>query len=438
MSLEITLIRVMRTRDSFSKLYRGVRQEVLEDMTRIVLRNFDRYYREFPDVKEIEFDPFWSWWKQTVMPGANTTVLDNFAAVLRPMEEPVPEAIRGGIMDRLVAAGAAYDMAKALQRFEDGDEIDLLSETRAIMEKFELDIERKVKTPWVQADIDDLLGELAEHKGLHWRLDCLNASLRPLMAGDFMIVAARPDVGKTTFFTDQLTHMSAQVDDLHPGEDRTILWFNNEGLGKRIVTRLYQSALDEPISGLKKRQQAGTLKADYAKAVGRADILRVMDIHDFWNHEVEDVIRANRPALIVFDMIDNIRFGGDINNNGQRTDQLLEAMYQWARILSVKHDCPVLATSQVSADGEGMQYPLLGMLKDSKTGKQGAADVILTIGYQAQFENARFLGTTKNKMAREGGPKNPKAEVVFDGLRGRYRDLVNPLPFQPTEAPEPE
>jgi len=86
----------------------------------------------------------------------------------------------------------------------------------------------------------------------------------------------------------------------------------------------------------------------------------------------------------------------------------------------VKHDCPVLAASQISADGENLAYPTLAMLKDSKTGKQGAADFILTIGAIDDFPNSRYLGLTKNKLAREGGPKNPKAEVIFDGTRGRY------------------
>jgi replicative DNA helicase len=60
------------------------------------------------------------------------------------------------------------------------------------------------------------------------------------------------------------------------------------------------------------------------------------------------------------------------------------------------------------------------MLKDSKTGKQGAADFILTIGYNQDFPSSRYLGLTKNKLAREGGTMVLKAEVVFDGQRGRY------------------
>jgi replicative DNA helicase len=120
--------------------------------------------------------------------------------------------------------------------------------------------------------------------------------------------------------------------------------------------------------------------------------------------------------------VDNIRFSGGTVNGGERTDQLLEEMYKWARNRGVKYDCGVMATSQISADGDGMPYPTLPMLKDSKTGKQGAADVIITIGASndATLEYIRFIGTTKNKLRRTGAPSSPRAEMVMDGARGRY------------------
>jgi len=120
-------------------------------------------------------------------------------------------------------------------------------------------------------------------------------------------------------------------------------------------------------------------------------------------------------------MVDNIKFGGSALNGGQRTDQILEAQYQWARMMAVKHDTPVIATSQISADGDGLQYPTLPMLKDSKTGKQGAADAIITLGAvnDPAYSGSRFIGTTKNKLRRQGAPASPQCEVVFDGERAR-------------------
>jgi hypothetical protein len=112
-------------------------------------------------------------------------------------------------------------------------------------------------------------------------------------------------------------------------------------------------------------------------------------------------------------------------NGGQRTDQVLEGMYQWARELAVRYKLIALATSQISAEGDGLAYPTLGMLKDSKTGKQGAVDFIITLGKKNEimYENIRFIGLTKNKLHVEGQKRSPHAEVVFAATEGRFYSL---------------
>ena len=395
---------------------------MLDIKTQTILDDYGKFFREFPDITAVDEEPFWLWFKSFGHPGLKPETLDYYREIIKNIQVPVPPELEDGLMARLVAADTASKLASLLEKWNEGEEIDLGSALRSTVEQFELDTNRKVKTPWVQDDIGDLLQDDADDKGFHWRNPDLAMSMRPLRPGDFGIIAARPDVGKTTFCTDELTNFAAQLTELYPDEHRPICWFNNEGPGKRIISRLYQSALSSTISELVTRHQSGTIHRDYENAIkGPQQSIRVFDIHDFWNHEVEDIIRQMNPSLVLFDMVDNIRFGGTVNNNGQRSDQLLEAMYQWARVIGVKHDCVVLATSQVSGDGENQCYPTLGMLKDSKTGKQGAADFILTIGYQSDFPSSRYLGLTKNKLAREGAPKSPKIETVFDGLRGRYR-----------------
>jgi len=248
--------------------------------------------------------------------------------------------------------------------------------------------------------------------------------MRPVRGGDFIIIAGRPDKGKTTFLTSELSYMAPQIFRMY-GEERPILWFNNEGPGKRIKQRYYQSLLGCTIPDMIEYLRDGTLKDRLIEAAGGGNpdaLLRILDVHEFRSHEIEQVLRRHPPGLIVGDMIDNIKFSGEVSNMGSRTDQLLEEMYKWGRNLAVRYDCPFFATSQISADGDGLPYPTLPMLKDSKTGKQGAADAIITLGAlnDPAMDGYRYIGMTKNKLHRSGARKDPRTEVIFDMEIARY------------------
>jgi replicative DNA helicase len=428
----VTLLRLLKYRRRYEKLIRAVPKHALDIRTATILDDFGKYFKEYETEDKACTDEFYTWFNL-----AHPTLKDEQRELYRNLFKQaavdVSEQIEAGLMDRLVAADAASKLTDALMKYSEGDEIDLHATTKSIVDQWDLDRNRKVRTPWIQDDINELLKDDEQDKGFHWRLDALNLVMRPLRWGDFGIVAARPDVGKTTLLASEVTYMASQLPNMFTKEEieangePVIAWFNNEGPGNRIVKRLYQAALNATNDELIALSKTGSLKDKYAKAIGgSATNIRVFDVHDFWNHEIEDILRTFNVVGIVFDMVDNVQFGGSANNNGQRTDQLLEAMYQWARVIGVKHQCWVIACSQVSADGENLCYPTLSMLKDSKTGKQGAADFILTVGYNPEYSTTRFLGLTKNKLHRTGAPKQLKAEAIFDGERSRYVDANSP------------
>jgi replicative DNA helicase len=429
MSLDITALRLLKYRERYDRLRRSVPKGALQPLSSELLDDFGVFFREFPDAKRVEHGPFLTWYRGFRHPNMKDESFGLYSAIIAKSMDDVSPELEAGLMERLVAADTAARVTSLLEKWNNGDELDLYKELRNNVERFEQQVDRKVKNPQVLDPIEDLLKAEENDTGLHWRLPCLNRHIKPLRGGDFVIVAARPDKGKTTFCASELTHMAAQLDVVYPGENRSVLWFNNEGPGKKIVMRNFQAALNATTEDLVKLSNEPASKGfekyktqvrqQYAAALGgRPGVLRVFDIHDMWNHEVEDIMKLHTPGVVLFDMVDNIKFGGETNNNGQRTDQLLEAMYQWARLMGVKHDCAVLATSQISAD------PTLPQLKDSKTGKQGAADVIITLGAlnDPVLENSRYIGTTKNKLVRTGKRGSPTQEVFFDSQRGRYKE----------------
>ncbi|WP_312883515.1 DnaB-like helicase C-terminal domain-containing protein [Paraburkholderia youngii] len=273
--------------------------------------------------------------------------------------------------------------------------------------------------------IEDMLADAANDKGFHWRLKVLNECLLPLWEGDFYIVAARVDSGKSTFFASELTHMAAQVDELYPGQDRCIVVFNNEGPGRKLRHRMFNAAIGVSNVELVELSKKGTVYQDYLDAIGGRDNIYIFDIHDYSMGQLEDIIKELDPAIVVYDMLDNVQADvGTATNGGTRTDQLLEWLYQRARVLAVKYNHAAIATSQLNGDADGEIFPKLSMLANSRTGKAGAADVVLMLGRSnnPDLQNTRFISTPKNKRRRDGAPQDPRREVSFKGATARFED----------------
>lgn len=421
--IDISLLQLMKHRKEYERLHRVVNQRTIDARTQAILKDFGKFFEQVPECTRIPATgDFLTYFTQVAHRNLGESDLAVYTNILKRVEHDVPENTRDLLLHRLLEADFATKLADALMMYEQEEEIDVPQVVQHLLEGWQGQTNRVLNVPEVAAD-EGLFDDDVNNTGYRWRWPCLNQHMRPLRGGDFIILAGRPDKGKTTAVADNVTYMASQVDELYPDEGRNIVWLNNEGPGKRILKRCVQSALGLPTSELVKLQEQGVLWDRYSEALGMDKTrLKVLDIHGFKAWQVEELLRQLNPALIVFDMIDNVNFDGLVINGGNRQDSILEGMYQWGRELGVKHDCPVIATSQVSGDGEGLPYPTLGMLKDSKTGKQGAADVILVVGANddAGMANTRFIGATKNKLALEGMAASPRREMQLDGACGRY------------------
>lgn len=422
MSANITVLQILKDRESFSRYDRMIPASIRDPVTDALLKTYGRYFDEHPDVHEIKFDPFRTMFFGFYFKNLPDDRKEVFTKVLEnALTRECPDQLREGFVQKLHEEDLAARVAQMLTKYNDGDEIKIGRELGALLEEMD-GLEKKAQVQFVRDDIADLLAD-DKIPGLTWHLTALNHFLRPLIPGDFGLGAGRPDTGKTTFFSNAATHWAPQLQKLTDIRDRhKIIWFNNEGPGKRIKPRLFQSALGLTIPECRELLQKGQLIDRYREAVIDTHRIEILDIHGWKSWDVEDVISTYKPVVCMFDMIDNIRFQG--GTAGTRTDQVLEAMYQEAREWMVKYDCIGLATSQISAEGDGMLYPGQSMLKDSKTGKQGALDFQIMIGksHDPNMELVRGIHVAKNKLNLPGKPVAPRFTVNFDGSRGRYTD----------------
>jgi replicative DNA helicase len=407
---------MMRTKTDFNKIVGAVDMSALETRTRKVIAAIKKYYVTYPKHGKIDFTIFIPFLQNVVLSGASKEDKLVYLNIAKNMTKNYPnESTRAGLMSSIQQVNLVQVVREVTESYIDGEEIDPALELTEALNTYNSAV-GALDMPEVEENIDALLEDDASDHGVHWRLQAINDAMRPLRGGDFGILAARPDQGKTSLCCSELTFMAPQLP-----KDTPVLWLNNEGPGYRITPRLFQAALNCTNADLIKLKEDGELYSRYIDALGGQHRIRIMDIHGKNTGQVEAIIAAVKPGIILYDMIDNIK--GFMT--AARTDLQLELMYQWGRDMSVKYDAIGLATSQISVEGVDIQYPGMSCLKDSKTGKQGACDFQLMMGSmetKPEYANTRWLGLPKNKLRRLAS-KPLQCPVIFDKDKARFREM---------------
>jgi len=418
--LDMVLLRILKNRKEFFQIHDRIPKEALDKTTVMIIEDFAAYFEKLPDATKIDVQYFLPFFRSRRGKDMSEEGIIEYERILPKLRTNVPEDERKAIMVQMLELRLSTDMAETLSKYEAGDIPNLHAELTRIENEFAVDAEIKV-TDFIKTPIEELMLEEGNEDGIKSRLTVLKEAMRGYRGGDFVIIAARPDRGKGTFIASETTYFAPQLPD-----DQNILILNNEGPGKRVVPRLYQAALGAPLSVMREYMDDKSLRRRYIEAVGRVDRIRVVDIHGFDTYAVENIVRQNNAGVVVYDMIDHIRGF----RNEARTDLVLEEMYKWARTLAVKYNHVGMATSQISNEGDGMLFPTLGMLKDSKTGKQGACDAMIMIGNSNDpgMQSIRGIGLPKNKLRREGFPGDPRAQVTFKPGIARFEDMAVGLP----------
>ena len=447
--MDTTLLQIMRDRKKYYQLKRMLNPKAVDANTMAILGAYDAFFRLDDTCENIPIsDGFQTWFFLSKGDKLGQEARAILTAIFKQAEKEPSEIAKKLIVKQILQADLAVKTTEIMDRYHASEDIDPAAELSRIYHEYSQAMEGTAKQFEFVALDEDLFTEDQNNEGLQPRWPCLQMYMRPWRGGDFIIFAARPDSGKTSAIADNITYMAPQVassnaaqfvqwtdagsPEVDKPKPRIILWLNNEGPGKRILKRVVQAAFGVPMSKIVEKQKKGTLWDEYEQIIGGDRLLiKVKDVHNWSASMVEELIKSTNPALVVYDMIDNILFNSTAGNGGTRTDQLLEAMYGWGRNMAVIYDHVGLATSQTSGDASEVCFPLMHMLKDSKTGKQGACDAIIMMGNKeedASQETVRWISTPKNKLTIEGMGKSPRAEISFDYATSRFHGSEIPKP----------
>ena len=406
-----TTLQLLKTRKNYDKLRGIINKQLFDTDVRRALGILDRYYKDY-DHDNVDPDIF-----LTEMALHNPDLDENqmkmYQGMAAIMQHEPDEASAKGILRSLRTIDFADKVEKVHEQYATGLDVDLHTEIRELLARFESDISRDERVDYCRESILDIIEE--EESGFHlpWFLPSLAGALPSCKTGDQYIFAARPGKGKTSFCARQAVHVASRTPD-----DRPVLWFNNESKAAKIKGTLYRAALGVDFKGIIK-MGADAAHARFTEVTGGQDRIKVFDIHGRDYRFLENLIIKWKPAVVIFDMLDNVHGFAD----AQRTDLRLEQLYQWAREQAVIQDFLSIATSQISVEGEGLAWCDQSMLKDSKTAKQGACDGIVTMGAVNSSEKlwSRYIYVPKSKQSPKPGFRaDCAAEVLFDGPKCQF------------------
>jgi len=409
-----------QSKENLAKYRRYIKPHVVVKETNIILDGMDKYHKTFPTISDFNWDSFSAFLIADQSKRLTDDAIVKLRMTLTKAKAFVPHHAHEEVIKTLIELDYLALIMEECEKVKEGssdlEHVHILA-TNALK-----DVERYIEKDelFVSADLSAIADRISS-SGYEWRLEVLNRSLGPLRTGNFIIVAARVEVGKTTFLASEVSYLAQQLP-----KDRPVVWVNNEEESSVVFFRIVQATLGQESKVIIADSKAAMEK--YTTLMGgNKDKIRVTkDMNNI--RDLETLFREVNPGLIVFDQLDKV----DGFKQDDREDIRLGKIYKWARELARSYG-PVIAASQLSATAVDMKDPpFIGLdaLRGSKTDKPGEADVVITLGKykepkSPEEEMIRTINVPKNKLPG-GGTKQMESErhgqylVTIDPIRARF------------------
>ncbi|MAK37308.1 MAG: hypothetical protein CMC15_14230 [Flavobacteriaceae bacterium] len=339
-----------------------------------------------------------------------------FPATPDSKAEQVEKLIDDLLLTKRIDDNIAYDWSKVFwQRdmarqigekavaFWTGDNSAAFSEISQMIDKVasnSLDGEDSFRI--IHDDIQELIKATVKEPDFTFGLANLEREVAGLNRGDFGIVFARPEVGKSSFCAHLAAHYLSRGQKVH--------YWANEEIAKKVKLRIVTAFFNIDKDTLKRDNNKYT--QEYKERIEKN--LIVMDSVGTSVKEITNFTALNKPDVIFIDQMDKVKVDGTYT----RGDERLKEIYVMGRELAKRNNCLVWAVSQASFEAHDREVIEYSMLDNSRTGKAGEADLIIGIGKEIGIDstNTRFLAISKNKINGWHG----NVPVQINIATGRY------------------
>ena len=240
-------------------------------------------------------------------------------------------------------------------------------EIRRFLETIDEEYFDTVDDTSVTRDVDEIIEAVNQQREYKFNIHALQNATEGIGKGNFMIVFARPESGKTAFWVSMVANEGGFA-----WQKKNVHIFCNEEPAIRTQMRMLNAC-----SNLTKRQILNGSR-QLAKDKWK-EIESYIYTHDSVDMNMEDLnayCKEHDVDILIIDQLDKVNVTGKYNSSHEK----LGEVYRQAREIAKRHDVFVIGLSQASAEAHGRERLSFNVMANSKTGKAAEADVIVGIG----------------------------------------------------------
>jgi replicative DNA helicase len=319
-------------------------------------------------------------------PALTRVARDNFSDLLEEVRNQKPnKKIAVTILESLHKQAIAKQIAvKATEMYNNTNDT-TFNDIQALID--ESNGVNKEEYENVTDDIHLLIDALKDNTKWKFNLSELRDRVNGIGDGNFLIVFARPESGKTAFWVNMVAGQGGFA-----SQGAKVCALINEEPAIRTQMRLVNAHTGMSFAEIKDNPtKAGELWASIK------DNMRILDTVDWSLDKIDSYVAKEKPNVLVIDQLDKVHVTGTF----ARTDEKLRAIYTGAREIAKRRSCALIGISQASADASGRLDLTFDMMENSKTGKAAEADVIIGVGFSNNLEvdqDLRSVAVSKNKI----------------------------------------
>lgn len=386
-TLEASLLNALAVKKNYDQFISSLEPKRLISITAELLKDYKKYYDKYN--KDIDWGVFYPEFCEWHKKDLDETDLAYYRdTVFKLIRESNNENVYVSLLERQ----AKKDIENILNS---GYSHDKLSEILTNLQKKKALYTDDVVGMSRLTDVS--LEGLDNSGGVTWCLSSLQANLGSLMPGQFVLISADSNVGKSGLAITQVSHT------LELKTSSPILYFDSEHTDKelrgRILANLYRDQYLGGFDDVWKHEKE--IYKHFNKTYGEDSLLtmQIKGSKDF--NLIEKYAEKYNPCLIIIDMIDIMSDSLSIQD--------LTPLYNRVRALA-NSGYRVIGTTQAGntsyQDKETGEYKTRKWLTDKDTagskggGKQGAAYCMVMIGKDDAMPDIRYITTTKKKRGK--------------------------------------